>query len=256
MGILNVTPDSFSDGGLFGSPELAIEHAERMIDEGADLIDVGGESTRPGAQRINTEDELERVLTVVDCLATKGYAVSIDTRNAEVARVCLDSGAKVVNDVSGFRDPKMVEVAGRANCIVCAMHMLGEPGTMQENPVYGDVVAEVLSYLKAQALMLSASGLKDIWIDPGIGFGKTVSHNLKLLANVGQFVDSGWPVLIGVSRKSFIGKVLDLKETGDRLEGSLACQAMAQIQGARILRVHDVRAAVRVAKLISAVAAA
>jgi dihydropteroate synthase len=252
MGILNVTPDSFSDGGTHFEFREAVDWALRMMDEGADLIDVGGESTRPGAPPVPEDEEIRRVIPVIDALTAKGVPVSADTMKPAVAKAALGAGAKVVNDVGGMRDPAMVEVCARADCTVCAMHMQGSPRTMQQAPRYDDVVEEVRVFLLATAGRLAEAGVvrERIWIDPGIGFGKTLEHNLALLKHLGRFVETGYPVLVGVSRKSFIGKLLSSGEAPlpveERLEGTLAAQAWAQIQGAKVIRAHDVQAARRV----------
>ena len=257
MGVLNVTPDSFSDGGLFVEPHLAIEHGMRMVEEGADLVDVGGESTRPGAEVVTVEEELRRTVSVVAGLASRGVAVSIDTSKAEVAKACLEVGAVVVNDVTALSNPAMSAVCADAGCTVCLMHMQGDPRTMQAAPSYTDVVSEVRDFLVSRAVQAKAAGIADVWIDPGIGFGKTVQHNLALLAHLEKLVESGFPVLVGVSRKSFIGRVLadgDSPLPSDqRLEGSLAAQVLAQAKGARIVRTHDVVETRRAAALAAAV---
>lgn len=260
MGILNVTPDSFSDGGLFLNASDAVDQARRMVEEGADLIDVGGESTRPGAEPVELGEEWRRVGPVIERLVQRGIAVSVDTRKPEVARRALQVGASVVNDVGGFRDPDMLRVASESPCSVCVMHMLGEPATMQLQPRYEDVVGEVLHFLETQAAKLVALGKArdQVWIDPGIGFGKTLEHNLSLLRALPRFVGVGYPVLLGVSRKSFIGRVLGSPEdplpVSERLEGTLAVQAWAQLLGVRIFRVHDVRPAKRVLNMIRCLA--
>lgn len=259
MGVLNVTPDSFSDGGIYFGYRPAIDAAMRMIDEGADLIDVGGESTKPGAPAVPLGEELARTIPVVERLAKKGIAVSIDTRKPEVARVALASGAAVVNDVSGFRDSKMAEVCISTDCSVCIMHMKGDPETMQASPEYEDVVGEICQYLTSQARAVEESGIdrERIWIDPGIGFGKLPKHNLAILRGMSSFVETGYPVMVGVSRKSFIGKILGSDSSpvpvGDRLEGTIAADVWAQIRGAKILRVHDVKEARRAAEIVSAI---
>lgn len=259
MGVLNVTPDSFSDGGRFLEPTVAIAHAMRMVDEGADLIDVGGESTRPGAQPVSTDEELRRVLPVVTALVQRGVSVSIDTSKPEVASKCLDAGAVVLNDVTGLRDPAMVDVCARARCTVCIMHMQGEPRTMQANPTYSDVVCDVKSELDQAARTAIGHGVsaEDVWLDPGICFGKTVAHNLALINRLDEIAALGYPVLIGVSRKSFIGRLLGTDgeplPPDQRLEGSLAAQVIAQARGAKIVRTHDVAATVRAARLAQAV---
>ena len=251
MGVLNVTPDSFSDGGQFLDSSLAIGHGRQMVAEGADLIDVGGESTRPGAEAVPEDEELRRVLPVVEHLAAGGLAVSIDTSKPAVARECLQAGASVVNDVMALRSSEMATVCADAACTVCLMHMLGDPRTMQVEPRYKDVVDDVAEFLTEAIARAEQPGVdpERIWIDPGIGFGKTVQHNLELLDRLEEIVAIGYPVLIGVSRKSFIGKLLgseaDPAPVGERLEGSLAAQVLAVANGARILRVHDVAESVR-----------
>jgi dihydropteroate synthase len=251
MGILNVTPDSFSDGGLHFKTEDAVDAAQRMMDEGADIIDVGGESTRPGSEGVTTEEEISRVIPVVQKLVAKGIVVSIDTAKSEVASEALESGAEVVNDVTAFGDPEMSKVCAEAKCTVCLMHMKGTPRTMQSDPQYDDVVEEVQAYLVSKAALAKRAGIarENIWIDPGIGFGKTVEHNLELMRKLDRFVESGYPVLIGTSRKSFIGKLLGGEgnplPADERLEGTLATQIWAQTKGAKIIRTHDVKEARR-----------
>lgn len=262
MGILNVTEDSFSDGGRYFSADAAIEAGLQMRDEGADLVDVGGESTRPGADPVPVAEELRRVIPVVSALAKSGVKVSIDTMKAEVASAALAAGAVVVNDVNGLRGVGMIEVVAAHQCPVCIMHMQGEPRTMQHAPHYEDVVREVRAFLMRQAAVAEEAGLPGdrVWIDPGIGFGKTAEHNLSLLRGLNQFVATGYPVLLGVSRKSFIGRVLaeggDPLPVEDRAEGTLAVHVWAQLQGVRILRVHDVKATVRAVRMIEAIAQA
>ncbi len=259
MGVLNVTPDSFSDGGMFLRPDDALQRARQMVSEGADLIDVGGESTRPGAEPVSLDDELARVAPVVEALCRDGVAVSIDTSKHEVALECLRLGALVVNDVTALRDPAMREVCAEAGCTVCLMHMQGEPRTMQSNPTYGDVVADVTSELERHASRARESGVlrENIWLDPGIGFGKTLEHNLRLLARLEGVAALGYPVLVGVSRKSFLGRVLGTEDqpapVEKRLEGSLAAQTLAQAKGARVIRVHDVAQAKRAAVTADAI---
>lgn len=253
MGILNVTPDSFSDGGMFFDHELAIAHAHKMMADGADLIDVGGESTRPGSRPVSADEELKRVAPIVEHLAAQGIPVSIDTSKPVVAQACLERGAQVVNDVTGLRDPAMIEVCAGSNCSVCIMHMQGVPRNMQAHPVYGDVVRDVREYLVHAATVAEGEGIarERIWIDPGIGFGKTVEHNLEIIRRLEELAATRYPVLIGVSRKSFVGKILGSESNPappeERLEGSLVMQAIAQMKGARILRVHDVGPAIRTA---------
>lgn len=256
MGILNVTADSFSDGGQYLEVPHAVEAGFRMVAEGADLIDVGGESTRPGAESIAVEEELRRVLPVVQALAERGIKVSIDTMKAEVASRALEAGAAVVNDVNGLRGPGMLAVVTARQCSVCIMHMQGSPQTMQQAPIYDDVVREVRSFLLLQAARLEEAGLPAdrIWIDPGIGFGKSVDHNLSILRDLEKFVATGYPVLLGVSRKSFIGQVLGGLPVEERGEGTQAVHVWAQLQGVRVLRVHDVEATARTVRMIEAIA--
>jgi len=258
MGILNVTPDSFSDGGLHFAPRDAVSAGLRMVGDGADIVDVGGESTRPGAEPVPVEEELRRVIPVVEALASEGTIVSVDTMKAAVAREALAAGARIVNDVTALRDPEMVEVVAAAQCTVCLMHMKGEPRTMQSNPEYVDVVAEVRDYLVDRARFAESRGIAPdrIWIDPGFGFGKTVRHNLLLLKHLDAFVATGYPVLIGVSRKSTIGKLLNPENplpVEERYEGTLAAQVVAQTKGARIIRTHDVKSAKRAAMITAAI---
>jgi dihydropteroate synthase len=258
MGILNVTPDSFSDGGLHLDASAAIDAGLRMMEEGADLIDVGGESTRPGAEAVDAREELRRVLPVVEALASKGVPVSIDTGKAEVAEKALAAGAMVVNDVTAFSDADMAEVCARAGCTVCLMHMKGDPRTMQQNPRYTDVVAEVASYLRERAESAEEAGVNrsNIWIDPGIGFGKTAEHNVALVKNLDQLAALDYPVLVGVSRKSFIGRILGSAEQPllpeQRLEGTLAAQVVAQLKGAKVIRAHDVLSSRRTIAMVAA----
>ncbi len=259
MGILNVTPDSFSDAGAYFDADTAISRGLQMVAEGADLVDVGGESTRPGADPVPLDEELRRVLPVVRELAKRKAPVSVDTSKPEVAWEAVHCGARVVNDVTGLRDPAMLQALAQLDCTVCVMHMLGEPRTMQASPSYGDVVEEVRSYLLEQAESAQEAGIgrERIWIDPGIGFGKTLEHNLVLLRNLGAFVATGYPVLLGVSRKSFLGRVLGSADSPapveERLEGTLAAQTLAQASGVRVLRVHDVGAEVRAARVAAVI---
>ncbi len=255
MGVLNVTPDSFSDGGLYLTPSEAIRKGREMLDEGADLIDVGGESTRPGAEPVEIEEEIRRVVPVVEALAGRDIKVSVDTMKSQVAATCLAHGATMVNDVSALADPAMAEVCAKSRCEVCLMHMKGEPRTMQNNPHYGDVVAEVYDVLMARAALAEAAGIDQarIWIDPGIGFGKTIRHNLQLLNSVPKFSRSPYRVMIGTSRKSFIGKLLSEDDPSERLEGTLAAQVLAQAFGAQMIRTHDVRASRRAIEITHAI---
>jgi dihydropteroate synthase len=258
MGIVNVTPDSFSDGGEFLDSERAIAHGRELAAQGAGILDVGGESTRPGAEAVGAEAELERVGPVVDALAGAGgpgVPVSIDTSKREVAAAALDRGAEIVNDVTALRaDPELAGLCGERGCEVALMHMLGDPRTMQENPVYDDVVDDVKAFLAERIEFAVAEGIDEerIWVDPGIGFGKTVEHNLELIRRLGEFRDLGRPILFGSSRKSFIGKLTGA-EVGDRLPGTIASNVLAYANGADVLRVHEVapmRQALTVAEAI------
>jgi dihydropteroate synthase len=244
MGVLNVTPDSFSDGGRWLDPEAAVAHGRAMVAEGADVIDVGGESTRPGAAEVPADEELRRVLPIVEALAGE-TRVSIDTRKPEVAAAALAAGATIVNDVSAA----LHEVAAAAGAGWVAMHMRGTPATMQQQATYDDVVAEVRAFLVARVEEASAAGVGEVWIDPGLGFAKTATHNLLLLRHLDDLVATGFPVAVGASRKSFIGKLTGDAPVDDRLEGSLAAAVWAMEKGAAMVRVHDVRATVQAARL-------
>lgn len=241
MGILNVTPDSFSDGGLFIDTDHAVARALAMVEQGATLIDVGGESTRPGAQSVSVGEELKRVIPMVENLSKRGIKVSIDTSKPEVMRAAAAAGALMINDVRALRAPGAIEAAAETDLAVCLMHMLGEPGTMQEHPVYEDVVAEVLQFLLARAQACEEAGIvrARIVLDPGFGFGKTLQHNLALLAGLGRIVEAGYPVLAGLSRKSMLG-ALTGRPVNERLAGSLALASLSAWLGAHIIRVHDV----------------
>lgn len=259
MGILNVTPDSFSDGGQHLGLEAAHRAAFEMIEAGADLIDVGGESTRPGALPVSLDVELGRVVPVVERLAKEGIRVSVDTRKAAVAEAALIAGAAIVNDITALSDSAMREVCARHGATVCLMHMQGEPLTMQENPVYEDVVVEVRDYLAAAAQQAEGAGIarEKIWIDPGIGFGKTIAHNLALLRHLSILVETGYPVLVGVSRKGFLGRLggtpASPLSVGDRLPATLAAQVLAQAAGAGVIRAHDVREAKQAMRVADAI---
>jgi dihydropteroate synthase len=246
MGVLNVTPDSFSDGGRWLDPEAAVAHGLRLFGEGADVVDVGGESTRPGATPVPVDEEVRRVERVVAALAPHGR-VSIDTRRREVAEVAVAAGATLVNDVSATLWP--VAAAARVGWV--AMHMRGEPATMQDAPRYDDVVAEVRDHLLARAADAQAAGVPEVWIDPGIGFGKTGGHNLSLLRRLDELVATGHPVLVGASRKRFLGDLTGGAPVGDRLEASVAVAVWAMHAGAAVVRVHDVAATVAGARLLA-----
>ena len=255
MGVLNVTPDSFSDGGEFFRPERAIEHGARMAAEGAQIIDVGGESTRPGAEPVSAEDELARVRTVIAKLREKVPAfISIDTTKAVVAREALAAGASIINDVTGGRaDPEMMKLAAEKKAAFIIMHMQGTPGTMQTNPHYDDVVTEVADFFRQQYARALECGIDSMAIafDPGIGFGKTVEHNLALLASLPRLRVHDRPIVVGVSRKSSLGQMIGSAEMSDRLAPTIAFTALLRERGANVLRVHDVKenvAALRVAE--------
>jgi dihydropteroate synthase len=242
MGVVNVTPDSFSDGGLFLDADAAVEHGFRLVEEGADILDVGGESTRPGAEPVSEEEEIRRVVPVVGRLAARSR-VSIDTTKADVARAALEAGASLVNDVSALRfDPAMAELVAETGAGCCLMHMLGEPRTMQEDPRYDDVVSDVKAFLEERLTFAVAEGIDEerVWLDPGIGFGKTVEHNLELLRRLDEIVAIGRPVVVGTSRKSFLGKLAGGRDEGERLPGTIATNVLALERGASVFRVHDV----------------
>jgi dihydropteroate synthase len=257
MGIVNVTPDSFSDGAMFASADDAVAHGARLVDEGADLLDVGGESTRPGSDPIEADEELLRVVPVVEGLvkARPGTPLSVDTRKPEVAGAALDAGASVVNDIAGGRNSALLETVSRTGAGVVLMHMLGEPRTMQDDPRYDDVVAEVHEFLRERIEAAVFAGIPEerICIDPGIGFGKTVDHNLALLRAVPALRMLGAAVMVGASRKGFIGTLTGVEDPAARLEGSLAVAVLAAAHGADLVRVHDVEATVRALKVADAV---
>lgn len=244
MGILNVTPDSFSDGGLHDEPNTALEQARRMIGEGVDIIDVGGESTRPGAQPVAAGDEIARVRPVIERLRAEWDGlISIDTMKPEVARAALEAGADIVNDVSGLRDPAMIDVCAASGCGVVVMHMRGEPRTMQQAPVYEDVVAEVAGFFAERLESLTMAGIaaESLVFDPGIGFGKTLEHNLALLRGLDRLAPGDRPLLIGLSRKRFIGLLLESDDLSEREWPTVALTAWTREQGAMIHRVHEVK---------------
>jgi dihydropteroate synthase len=254
MGILNVTPDSFSDGGLFVDREKALDHARRMIADGADIVDIGGESTRPGALPVPEDVELERVVPLVEALAREGFRVCVDTVKPAVMRAALASGAVMINDVRALREPGAMEAVAATPAAVCLMHMQGEPRTMQAEPRYGDVVAEVRDFLLERAFACEAAGIaRDrIVIDPGFGFGKTVAHNLALLRALDVFTATGYPVLVGISRKSTLGNITG-RPVDDRAVASVAAALAAVERGAAIVRVHDVRETVDALKVWQAI---
>lgn len=242
MGILNITPDSFSDGGLYLDADAAVEHALAMVDAGAAIIDVGGESTRPGSDAVDPAEEWERIGAVIAALAERELCVSVDTRHAEVASRALAAGASIVNDVSGFRDPAMVEVAAKSGCGCVVMHMAGEPKTMQDNPAYDDVVAEVRDYLRDAAAALEEAGVDHsrICIDPGPGFGKTPKQTIELMRNLHELVHLGYPVMVAASRKSYVGYAYGVEEPHERDVASAAEALLACELGASVVRTHNV----------------
>jgi len=256
MGVLNVTPDSFFDGGRWFDHEAAVARGLEMVAQGADVIDVGGESTRPGSAPVREAEELRRILPVIAALAPR-VRVSVDTRKAAVAEAAVAAGATLINDVSASLEP----VAAATGAGWVAMHMLGQPGTMQIAPHYDDVVAEVCQFLAQRVAAAEAAGVEEIWLDPGIGFGKTMTHNLQLLDNLARVVAIGRPVVVGTSRKSFLGRLAagpgqPPAPIDDRLAGSLASAVWAMTQGAAMIRVHDVRETVHAARLLTETAAA
>jgi dihydropteroate synthase len=242
MGVVNVTPDSFSDGGLYLDPEAAVAHGRELAAAGAEILDVGGESTRPGAEAVAEEEELRRVIPVIQGLVASEAQISVDTSKASVAAAALDAGATIVNDVTALRgDPEMASLCAERGATVVLMHMLGDPRTMQNNPRYEDVVTAVREFLAERLEVATAAGIAEerIWLDPGIGFGKTAAHNMELLRRLAELRDLGRPLVIGTSRKSFIGKV-DGSPAGERLGGTIASSVLAAAEGAEVLRVHDV----------------
>ncbi|WP_456436136.1 dihydropteroate synthase [Thermovibrio ammonificans] len=259
MGILNVTPDSFSDGGLFSSVEAAVKRCRQMLQEGAHIIDVGGESTRPGSEPVPEKEEMERVIPVIRALRRElgeDFFISVDTYKSAVAEAALGEGADIVNDISAFRfDPKMAEVVARYGCPAVVMHIKGTPKNMQKNPYYKDVVGEIIEYFQEVFSAAESAGVKreQLIVDPGIGFGKRLEDNLCILKRLQEFKVLGRPLLVGASRKSFIGAVTGVKEPKERLAGSLGAVAAAYYGGAKLFRVHDVKETVELLKLLTAV---
>jgi len=245
MGILNATPDSFSDGGLFFSVDAAMERIAQMVEEGADIIDIGGESTRPGSDPVPVEEELKRIVPLLEQAVPEfsNCLFSIDTTKAEVASAALQAGVHLVNDVSGLKDPRLAELCAASGAGYVLMHSKGDPKTMQQNPVYEDLMGELDDYFSHRLKLLKESGVNTIILDPGVGFGKTLDHNLQIIAHLGNFSKFDCPVLVGVSRKSMIGKILDDRPVEGRLAGTLAAHYHCLVNGARILRVHDVQEA-------------
>ncbi len=256
MGVLNVTPDSFSDGGQFFDTEKAIEHGLRMAADGAAIIDIGGESTRPGSASVSAQQQIKRVVPVIKALRKKiDVLISIDTYNYNVAEAALDAGAVMINDITALSDERMGELVGREKVPVVLMHMQGTPAMMQVEPKYDDVVGEVLEFLLKRAKKAKQFGIgkEKIFIDPGIGFGKTLEHNLLLLRNIDKFVATDYRVLVGTSRKSFIGKITDEEKPSDRIFGTAATVALCAAAGVSIVRVHDVAEMLDVVKVVKAI---
>lgn len=255
MGILNVTPDSFSDGGKFNSLELAIERAEKMIAAGVSIIDIGGESTRPGAPEVTLEDELQRVVPVIKAIRAKHNVwISIDTSKAEVMRQAVNAGADLINDVRALQEPGALEVAAKAGVPICLMHMQGQPRTMQVSPCYQDVLTDVKSFLQERVAACENAGIarEQIILDPGFGFGKTLEHNYHLLAHLEAFHQLGFPILAGMSRKSMIFKLLEKNPT-DCMVASVTCATVAAMKGAQIIRVHDVDETLEAMKIVQTI---
>ena len=253
LGILNVTPDSFSDGNLFLDPAKAINHAKKMVEDGADIIDIGGESTKPGSEAVSEEEELRRVLPVLELLLKEiAIPISIDTTKPKVAEACLQLGASLVNDVTGLRNEEMVKVVARYAAPVVIMHMKGTSKDMQKNPAYEDVIGEIQEFFKERIRAATVAGIRDIILDPGIGFGKTTEHNVEILKRLKEFEKFGHPLLVGTSRKSFIGNITGLP-VQERLEGTLASTVIAVMNGASFVRVHDVKECKRALQIADAI---
>ena len=257
MGILNVTPDSFSEGGLYQDQDAAVQHGIRMAEDGADVIDIGGESSRPGSEPVSLDEELSRVIPAIEALAKKvEIPISIDAYKPEVARSALDAGASIINDISGLADERMRALAAERKAPTVIMHMKGTPRNMQENPEYDDVVSEIMAFFGERIALAVEAGLPEEYliIDPGIGFGKTVDHNLEIIRNLADFKSLGQPILIGTSRKAFIGKILGGLPPTERLQGTAATVAISIANGASIVRVHDVKEMSQVAQVADALA--
>ncbi|MFH1125733.1 MAG: dihydropteroate synthase [Candidatus Altiarchaeota archaeon] len=255
MGILNVTPDSFSDGGRFFDKKYAMKHARSMVDDGADILDVGGESTRPGSEPVPVEEELKRVIPLIEKISKElDVVVSIDTYTPEVAFKAVEAGACMLNDINGLRTRGMAEFAASQNIPIVVMHMQGSPRNMQENPQYGNVVDDINLFFDERIAFALARGVKkeNIILDPGIGFGKRLEHNLEIIKRLGEFKKHGCPLLLGPSRKSFIGQILNLP-AGERVEGTIAAVTASVLNGADIVRVHDVKESVRAVKIADAI---
>ncbi|MEW6003183.1 MAG: dihydropteroate synthase [Nitrospirota bacterium] len=257
MGVLNVTPDSFSDGGLYFDKSAAIERAIQIVEEGADIIDIGGESTRPGSEPVSIEEEMNRVIPVIEALSKEiKISLSIDTYKSEVAKKALDAGASIVNDISGLRfDPKMPEIVSEYGVPLVIMHIKGKPKDMQQNPVYEALIPEIMDYLRYSIRLAVRAGIPEqrIIIDPGIGFGKTFEQNLEIINNLHEFTLLEKPILIGPSRKAFIGKILGDAPVAERLEGTAAAVAVSVMNGADMVRVHDIKEILKVIKVVDAI---
>jgi dihydropteroate synthase len=254
MGVVNVTPDSFSDGGRFLRLDHAVAQGLRLAEEGADWLDIGGESSRPGAEEVGEQEELDRVAPVVERLSARvDVPISIDTYKPSVARECLGLGARMVNDISGLGDPEMIRLLADVGAAVVIMHMRGRPKTMQRDVQYDDLVGEIKSFLRERATRARDAGIADVIVDPGLGFGKTATHNFELLRRLAEFTSLGFPVLVGPSRKSFLGSLPSGLPPGERLEGTLAAVTVAVVNGAAIVRVHDVAAARRAVEVADAI---
>ncbi|MEX0770853.1 MAG: dihydropteroate synthase [Balneolaceae bacterium] len=259
MGVLNTTPDSFSDGGLFVSQKDALERIGQMVEEGADIIDVGGESTRPGADPVSPAEEMNRVLPIIEKAAERfgDVLLSVDTTKYEVARAALEAGVHIVNDISGLqKEPRLAGLCAEYSAGYVLMHSQGDPQTMQKNPRYDDVISDLKHYFKNQMALALNAGLQTLILDPGIGFGKTLEHNLKIIANLDKFTEFGYPILVGASRKSMIGELLGGRPVDDRLTGTIAVHYHSLIMGAKMLRVHDVKEAKDSIRIFNAVNAA
>lgn len=257
MGIVNVTPDSFSDGGRFEDAEAAVQHGLRLVADGADILDIGGESTRPGSDPVGPDEELARVLPVIEKLAAEvDVPISIDTRKASVARACVHAGASIVNDISAGADPEMFDAVRGASTGMVLMHMKGEPTSMQDDPTYDDVVEEVHEFLRERVESAVFAGIEAnrLCVDPGIGFGKSLGHNLELLRHLGAFEDLGVPLLVGPSRKRFIGRLTGADDPEDRVDGTAAAVAWCAMQRVDVVRVHDVARMSSVVRVIDAIA--
>ncbi|MDE0331700.1 MAG: dihydropteroate synthase [Nitrospinae bacterium] len=254
MGVLNATPDSFSDGGKFFDSAIALEQIARMAEEGADVIDIGGESTRPGSSGVNEAEEIRRIIPILERMDMNGGPlVSVDTSKAGVARAALDAGVHVINDVTGLRDPEMRAVIAESGAAAIAMHMKGEPRTMQKNPEYEDLMGELSRFLGECARRAEREGIASVLVDPGVGFGKSWDHNLEILRRMGELRDLGYPLVVGVSRKSFIGAITGVEAAGERLIGSKVAEAFAVVGGADMIRTHDVGVAVEAVRMGEAI---